>query len=124
MELWDDISKTLSTVAETTVKGAEKLTDIAKLKYQIYVEENKLENVYQNMGKLYYEDPENNLPTLKLQRSIAGELIERIEKLKLILAEATNHFTCRSCGEKVGKDMYFCPRCGKKIVKETEGTEV
>lgn len=123
MDFWDEFSKTLNNVAESTVKGAEKLTGIAKLKYMIYTEQNKLENVYQNMGKLYFEDCEGNLPTLKVQRGIAEELIARIDRLKAELADAMNSAVCDKCGEKVNKDMSFCPKCGAKLTREENNND-
>ena len=52
MDFWSEFSKTITTAADQTVKGAEKLTDMAKVKYRIAALNSKLDEVYRTIGKL------------------------------------------------------------------------
>ena len=54
MDFWNDLSKTIYNAADYTVKGTEKLTGIAKLKYKINALKTKLDLYYKSIGELKY----------------------------------------------------------------------
>ena len=117
MEFWDEIYKKMTTAADYTAKETTKLTEIAKLKYNLMREKSKLEEAYKSLGELYYEQmKENNLDEHKL--SMAFDKIEKIklelERLEEAINLANNVKLCTECKAKIEKDMQYCPKCGAK----------
>ena len=50
--IWDDIQKKAGDVASAVGKGAAKLTDMAKIKYNIAVKQGRLEKIFESIGSL------------------------------------------------------------------------
>ena len=117
MEFWDEIYKKMTDVADYTVKETGKLTESAKLRFNLMREKNRLEDAYKNMGELYYkqmkagefDEGKISLAYDKIEKSIVE--IERLEDLISLIGNVKN---CSNCGEKLTKDMAFCPACGAK----------
>jgi predicted amidophosphoribosyltransferase len=98
---------------------AKDVATTAKLKSQITMEEGKLRGLYADLGKAYYENPEDeNIEAYKDSISAVKELIESYEKQ---LADQKGLGTCPNCGATIAKDVAFCSKCGTKI--ETESQE-
>ncbi len=114
---WDDISKKITEAADFTVKKTEKLTAMAKLEYKLANTKNKLNLVYQEMGKIKFGEmtgdaaEENAYQTL-YDKAVAHILA--IEELEKALAKLRNYRFCVACGEKIGTSMLFCPKCGTR----------
>ena len=108
MEFWDEIYKKMTTAADYTAKETTKLTEMAKLKYNLMREKSKLEEAYKKLGELYYAQmKDNNLDEHKL--SMAFDKIEKIkleiERLEDAINLANNVKLCVECKAKIEKDM-------------------
>ncbi len=117
MDFWKEFSKTVSSAAEGTVKGAEKLTDMAKLKYKISSLNTKLTDAYTEIGKLRYSEKNGDT----VQAETYSELFEKVDELNMQIAEAEtelydlmNFASCPKCGTRMKKDCRYCPKCGEK----------
>ena len=117
MDFWKEFSKTVTSAAEGTVKGAEKLTDMAKLKYKISSLNTKLTDAYTEIGKLRYS--EKNGDTVDYEAYSA--LFEKVDEYNMQITEAETELydlmcfaTCPSCGTRMKKDCRYCPKCGEK----------
>ncbi len=117
MDFWSDLSKKISSAADTTVKGAEKLTDIAKIKYSIATLRDKLEDVYIEIGSLHYDEIRKGCDnSIEISEKcmeadgINSEIAEQTKKL----AALKKYKNCESCGAKIEKDLAYCPECGTK----------
>lgn len=120
MEIWDEIYKKVSSAANYTAKETGKLTELAKAKYNLMLENIVLEDAYKEMGELYYKQMKNSEFDEK-KISLAYDNIEKsmveIERLKTQINILSNITVCEGCGKKLDKEMVFCPICGKKIEK-------
>jgi len=117
MELWDDISRKLSNAADYTVKETEKLTSIAKIKYKLTGEKNKLDLLYQSVGKLKYNEYIGEESSQEFYEGLfkqIDEVLAEITSLEKKYAQLKNYKLCSSCGAKIGRDMLYCPKCGTK----------
>ncbi len=117
MEFWNDISQKISKVANSTVKGAEKLTDITRLKYNISVEKGKLKDTFCEIGKLHYNEMikgVNNGEKVRDKCLEADCIKAEIRNLEEKLAELSNFKICPNCKAKIEKEMLYCPDCGTK----------
>ena len=60
MDFWDDVYKKVSNAANYTAKETGRLSELAKVKYNLMKEKAKLEDAYKEMGELYYNQMKNS----------------------------------------------------------------
>ena len=125
MDFWNEFSKTISNAADQTVKGTERLTSIAKLKYRTGLLKNRLDECYQNIGRLRFAEfcgeavTEEELEGLLAE---AASLCEQMKECEEKLFALQDYSICPQCGNRAKKGMSFCPKCGECLspVKNTE----
>ena len=121
MSFWDDLQKTLSEATDFTVQKTTELSDLAKLKYNIHSSEKKLDRIYSELGKIYFDirkngaDRESEAATLVMQ---ADKLICDIANMKAEGAKLKKTNVCPVCSAEVSKECTFCPVCGTKICED------
>ncbi len=118
MDFWNEVTKTVSGAADQTVKSAEKLTEIAKLKYRLGLLNNKREDSYRDLGRLRFsefsgEEIDEEAYTDLLTKT--AELDRQIRSCETRLADLQDFVTCRKCGNRMKKGLNFCPKCGEKL---------
>ena len=121
MELWEDISKKVGDAANAVGRQAGRVTDIAKLKYNITVRQGKKEKLFESIGSLRYEEIKNKVDNPEAIEAIVADIdavSEEIADLRARLDELTGAVHCPKCGTKVSRGAAFCSSCGEKI--ETE----
>ena len=127
MDFWDDVYKKVSNAANYTAKETGRLSELAKVKYNLMKEKAKLEDAYKEMGELYYNQMKNSeyddkkiaLAYDKIEKSIS-----EIERLNTQTNVINNTKVCPKCGEKLTKEMSYCPKCGEELkVEEEEAPE-
>lgn len=70
--------------------------------------ENRLEELYRDLGKAYYEGGfENPLPQFL-------PIFDQITSTKTTLEEDRKN-TCPNCHSPISEDMMFCGSCGYKL---------
>ncbi len=119
MDFWKEFSRTVTSAAEGTVKGAEKLTDMAKLKYKISSLNTKLTDAYTEIGKLRYSEKNGGSTVLP---EAYDELFDKVDELNAQITEAEsalydhmNFVSCPKCGTRIKKDCHYCPKCGERL---------
>lgn len=118
MSFWDDLQKTLSEATDFTVQKTTELSDLAKLKYKIHTAEKKLERIYAELGKNYFDtrkngaDHESEFNTLVMQ---ADKLICDIANMKAESSKLKKTSVCPECSAEISKECTFCPVCGEKL---------
>ena len=126
MEFFDEIYKKLTGAASYTAKEGEKLTGLAKVKFNLVREKTALDEAYKEMGMLYYSQMKNSeLDEKKI--SLAYDKIEKsiveIERLNNLYSELSNTVICPACNEKLEKGVAFCAKCGAKLEEKQEDAE-
>ena len=126
MEFFDKVYKKITGAASRTAKEGEKLTGIAKVKFNLAYEKMYLEEAYQEMGKLYYMQMKNSEIDEK-KISLAYDKIEKsiveIERLNNLYNELSNSVVCPSCEARYEKGTAFCSKCGTKLEEKKEDAE-
>ena len=126
MDFWDDVYKKVSDAANYTAKETGRLSELAKVKYNLMREKAKLEDAYKEMGELYYNQMKNSEYDDKII-ALAYDKIEKsiveIERLNTQANVINNTKVCKKCGEKLTKEMLFCPKCGDEFKAEQEDAE-
>lgn len=119
MDFWQEFSKTVSDTANQTVKEAEKLTDMAKVKYRIASLKTKLDETYLTVGQLKYSESCGEKVADEMYKGLfdkISDLSEQIADLEDKLSDLRNLVQCKACGARVSKKgCKFCPKCGEKL---------
>lgn len=123
MAFWDDLQKGVSNAASFTAKKTTELTDLARLKYNIYTEETKLERCFTEIGRLFYSserdgaDASAEITSYIMQ---ADKISADIRTYRQELAHLRRVCICPSCGAEVSNECSFCPSCGTKLECDAE----
>lgn len=114
MEFWDDFSKAVANAADQTVKGTEKLTTIAKLKYRITTLKNKVSEYCKTLGELKYAEYCGEQVSEKDYAAIADEITlinKKVAVLEKRIADLSDYVNCPQCGYRVRRGVGICPYC-------------
>lgn len=119
MDFWQEFTRSVSDAANQTVKEAEKLTDMAKVKYRIASLKTKLDETYVTVGQLRYAESRGERVANEMYNGLfekIAALTNEIEVLENKMSDLRNFAQCKSCGARVSKKgCNFCPKCGEKI---------
>ena len=127
MGFFEDIGKKVADVGQKTVQKTKEMSDILRLESLVTKEENKLEQIYSQIGKMYVE-----LHTDSFEDAFAGmfgeirEAEQNIQNYRQQIDEIKNSRNreedeaaasgkCRNCGAAVPDGSLFCTSCGKPI---------
>ena len=119
MSFWTDLKKS----GQEAAGKAKDLAEVTKLQLAQKEQERKLEQLYAQLGKSYYETAaqEESDPVLEQLRCIA-QTLEEIETCKQQQLLIKGGVRCAACGTLMEADAMFCPNCGaqKELPKEPE----
>ena len=120
------LNNTGKAVSEKTKQG----TDIVKANLKITTEERELNDLFLEIGKMYYKNNSEN-PCCDQMKELFDKVSEKeaaVEELKNKVRALKGVVICENCGAEVGDDNAFCGKCGAKIerpepVEEPEETK-
>lgn len=118
MDFWKEFSKSVADAATGTVKSAEKLTEIAKVKYHLGSLQTKLNDCYQTIGKLYCAEQAGEEVTAEDYEGLlvlADDLKAQIIESEKRLYDLRDYLTCPHCAYRLKKGLRYCPKCGEKF---------
>lgn len=107
--------------AETAVKKTGEIAETTKLTVTLKTEEMKLKDLYEELGKLYYESADKG----KLDAAVMeiDEKFADIRQLKLEIAAKGGKVFCSKCEKEIDSDAAFCPFCGEKNAHEAKAED-
>lgn len=123
MDFFDNLRDKITATGKDVSDKARETAAVAKLKTQISLEENKLKGIYADLGKAYYENPEDeNIEAYKDSIAAVREVIAGYESE---LAGLKGLKRCSNCGAVMAKEVLFCSKCGARneIHEEPEQAE-
>ncbi|MGI6007358.1 MAG: zinc-ribbon domain-containing protein [Ruminococcus sp.] len=124
---FDDLSKTISSAAETFGRKTESFLEMQKMKSQIHSARRAVEKSFRDLGELIYH------------RYDAGEgvdsevevICEDISQMKAVISEMKEELAlkkgrkiCPVCQAEVAAESVYCMKCGSKIMTEEEEADV
>lgn len=121
MSLFNEIKRNVSGAASAASKKTSELTGIAKLNVNIKLEETKLSECYEEIGRLFYtaersgEDNTSDIATYIMQ---ADKIKATIAGYKAELAHLKKIVVCEGCGAEISETAAYCSVCGTKQVKK------
>ena len=116
MALFDDIKKKVADTTQGAVKATKDLADIARLNSQISDAQGKIEGLYRQIGKLYFET------CGEMAAEPFGEMCAeitaanaQIAKLQAELQVVKGLKRCPNCGADIPMASGFCGKCGTAV---------
>lgn len=119
MAIFDAMKTKISAAGQSTVQKAKDLTEITKLHSTISGTEEKIRELYTDLGyeiyRAYYDNP---LPEVAEQIQQITDLHRKIEDCRAQIDAINAVKTCPQCGARVAKEMSFCGSCGCRLAAE------
>ena len=111
MAFFEDLPKNFENLFSKASATAKNLSDNAKVNALVFDHNKKIDGLYKQLGKLYYQN-KDDLEGVDLSGLIAqiDELKSKIEELKV--DDSLKTLECPECHTFVEKDSLFCPKCG------------
>lgn len=114
-------------IGKKTSEATNKITKQTKLKLKINDNKNKIENIYEEIGKKVYEKHvrEENISIkqeLQEECSKIDELSKEIEVARKEILKLNDKIQCPKCYAEIEKEASFCSKCGQKL-EEVETIE-
>lgn len=115
MAFFDNLGSKISNVGRQSVDKAKEIRDTSRLSIDIRSEENTVEKLYAEIGKLYYEEHKDD------EKPKYGQILEitaALKKIHDLQNEKMNirgMVRCSHCGKPVSRTASFCPNCGTKV---------
>ena len=120
MAFFDELKRNASGVANKAAKKTNDLTSLAKLNVSVKNLENKLDGVYGEIGRLFYnaerngEDYTSDIAALIMK---ADKFQTEIEATKKQINSLRKVVVCEGCGNEISEEAAYCSFCGTKQVK-------
>ena len=116
---FEQFGKKVTQTSQDAMKKTKEFAEIAKLNTQISDEEKRLNKIYMNLGRLYYQ-LYGNQPSLEFKDlclAIEGSL-KNVEHYEVMVNELRGIKRCESCGTEMPIDSTFCQTCGSRLNEE------
>lgn len=116
MAFFDDLGKKISQAGQSAVQKTKDMTDIAKLNASISDEQDNIESLYSQIGKLYVkllgDTPTESFKDLVAAlRDSEAKIAEYRDQIKTIKGIRV----CDKCGVDVPEGSAFCSSCGNAM---------
>lgn len=90
------------------------MSDTSNLKRKILYEEERILEIFQEIGRIYYKTPDN-IQELKLLVDDIDTRKRRIKKMRFELQTKKGFKICPNCQAEVNEKFMFCGVCGAKL---------
>ena len=120
MAFFEDLKRNASGVANKAAKKTTDLTSLAKLNVSVKTLETKLDGVYGEIGRLFYnaerngEDYTSDIAALIMK---ADKFQAEIDNIKKQINALRKIVVCEGCGNEISDEAAYCSFCGTKQVK-------
>ncbi len=104
--------------ASRSVSGMSKnASEVSNLRKKIVYERERIQEVMQEIGELYYQSQEKELAKLKELCADIDDRKRRIESMKSELHQMKGKRVCPGCGMQFDEkyQFAFCGKCGTKL---------
>jgi len=117
----EEIGKKLSQASQDALEKTKRYAEISKINVKLLEEEEQLEKLYANLGRLYFQlnEKEPEIIYQDLFRAIEGSL-QNIAHCQKTINEMKGLKACQSCGEEIAEGAVYCPQCGKILNNEVK----
>ena len=109
------ILDTLGGVTKGASDKAKNMSEANNLKRKILYEEERIVEIFTDIGKKYYKNPDGDAQELKLLCDDIDQRRRRIKKMRFELNGIRGYKICPKCDAEVNERFQFCGRCGARL---------
>ncbi len=119
MSFFDQIGKRITDAGQGVAQQTKNFADVTRLNSAISDKEKRISQLYQSIGKTYYERHSDDAES---------EQQQAVDEIKGLLAEIAQHkeeikqikgiVKCPNCGGDVPSQAAFCNACGFKMAQD------
>ena len=116
MAFWEDFKYTVTSTVNKAAKKTEDIADITKKKISLKAEEDRLDTLYSQVGKLRVFELRHGEDKSEAIEALLPEIddsMEKIASLRRDIAKARKVKLCKSCGAELDINDVFCSKCGE-----------
>jgi len=116
MGIIDKFNDVQRTVSDKTKSVAE----ANNLKRKILYEEERIVEIFADIGKKYYKNPNEDPANLKILCDDIDTRRRRIKKMRYELNGIRGYKICPKCNAEVNERFQFCGKCGARLPEEDD----
>ncbi|MDE6539414.1 MAG: zinc ribbon domain-containing protein [Ruminococcus sp.] len=122
MGIIDKFNDAQRVVAEKSKTAAE----VSNLKRKILYEEERIVEIFADIGKKYYKNPNDDPASFKILCDDIDTRRRRIKRMRYELNNIKGYKICPKCDAEVNDRFQFCGRCGARLpeVDDTDFTSL
>ena len=109
------LSKMLGDVSKGASDKAKNIAEANNLKRKILYEEERIVEIFGDIGKKYYKTRNEDPDGLKALCDDIDTRIRRIKKMRFELNGIRGYKICPKCNAEVNERFQFCGRCGARL---------
>ena len=106
---------TLSGAGRGVSEKAKNVSEVNNLKRKILYEEERIVEVFADIGKKYYKNPDEDPQVLKALCEDIDTRRRRIKKMRFELNQIRGYKICPKCDAEVNEKFQFCVVCGARL---------
>lgn len=91
------------------------MSEASNLKRKILYEEERIVEIFTDIGKKYYKNPNEDPANLKVLCDDIDTRRRRIKKMRFELNGIRGYKVCPKCDAEVNERFQFCGRCGARL---------
>lgn len=119
MDFFEELGKKASKTYQVAAEKTGKLSRVAKLKMQMSQDKDKIEELYEEIGKRIYENHvrEEKQDLQEEMDELCSEIdvfSDEIESARMEILSLKDKRQCKSCYTEIELDFHYCPNCGEK----------
>ncbi len=122
MGVFDKIGNVVNDTSRTINAKTKNMSEASNLKRKILYEEERILEIFTEIGKIYYKTPENTEELQLLVEDIDTRK-KRIKKMRFELQTKKGFKICPTCQSEVQEKFMFCGVCGAKLPAGDEDFE-
>lgn len=121
MGIFEKVGGTITSTSKGMADKAKSISDLNKIRKQIFDEEEKVKGIYAEIGKKYFAEVGDN-PDPKYSKLFADANFYNgiITNLKQQFNTMKGVKVCENCGAEVNVNFAFCGLCGAKLPESSD----
>lgn len=109
------IFDTFNDVSRNASEKAKNMSELSNLKRKIMYEAERIQEIFAEMGKAYYKNPDMDLEELNNFCKDIDDRRRRIKKMRFEVNDMRGCKQCPKCNAEVNVKFQFCGVCGARI---------
>lgn len=123
MGIFNKIGDVANDVSRNVNEKTKNMSDTNNLKRKIHYEEERIMEIFADIGMAYYKNPENT-EEMKVFCDDIDTRKRRIKKMKFELQGIKGVKVCPKCQAQVQEKFQYCGVCGAKLPSSEEDFDI